>query len=236
MYLFGLVWWGAVVPQEGCQGHRPAAPLPGATWGIAAPAGHRCAGQAAAGQAEPVAVAGFAGGVRLGEGGAVAEGPLPQTVRAALRPGDGPGWGAGVGAGFGPGALGRPRPLPSPDANLGRACGAVGWGDRDQAALQPCRQAGRIAVGGDQPMVRGAAAAQQQADHGDRAGHRFEPRLGPRLGRGLGGAPGGFRVPAPGGKGGRWRGWGDRQKGRGSCLVSATAVLGAGGMATALAR
>ena len=228
------------MPQEGRQGHRPAAPLPGAVWGIAAPAGHRGACQAAARQAEPVVVAGFAGGVRLGEGGAVAEGPLPQTVRAALRPGDGPGWGAGVGAGFGPGALGRPRPLPSPNANLGRACGAVGWGDRDQAALEPCRQAGRIAVGGDQPMARGAAPAQQQADHGDRTGPRFEPRLAPRLGRRLGGrlggAPGGFRVPAPGGKGEGWRGWGDRQKGRGSCLVSATAVLGAGGMATALVR
>jgi hypothetical protein len=87
-------------------------------------------------------------------------------------------------------------------------------------------------VGGDQPMARGAAPAQQQADHGDRAG----PRFGPRLGRWLGDAPGEFRVRAPGGKGGRWRGWGDRQKGRGSCLVSATAVLGAGGMATALAR
>ena len=220
------------MPQEGRQGHRPAAPLPGAAWGIAAPAGHRGAGQAAARQAEPVVVAGFAWGVRLGEGGAVAEGPLPQTVRAALRPGDGPGWGAGVGVGFGPGALGRPRRLPSPDAHLGRARGAVGWGDRDEVALEPCRQAGRIAMGGDQPMARGAAPAQQQADHGDRAG----PRSGPRLGRWLGDAPGEFRVPAPGGKGGRWRGWGDRQKGRGSCLVSATAVLGGWGTATALAR
>lgn len=76
-------------------------------------------------------------------------------------------------------------------------------------------------MGGDQPMARRVAAAQQQADHGDRAG--------PRLGRRLGGAPGGFRVPAPGGKGEGWRGWGGGQKGRGSCLVSATAVLGEGG-------
>ena len=216
------------MPQEGRQGHRSAAPLPRATWAMAAPAGHRCAGQAAAGQAEPVAVAGFAGGVRLGEGGAVAEGPLPQAVRAALRPGGGFGFGAGGGAACGPGAVGRPRPLPSPDANLGRARGAVGWGEWGQGALEPCRQSGRIAVGGDQPMVRGAAAAQQQADHGDRAV--------PCLGRPWGRAPGGFLVSAGGGKGGRWRGRGGGQKGRGSCLVSATAVLGAGGIATALVR
>ena len=74
-------------------------------------------------------------------------------------------------------------------------------------------------MGGDQPMARGAASAQQQADHGDRAVAC--------LGRPWGGASGGVSVPAAGGNAGRWRGWGGGQQGWGSCLVSATAVLGA---------
>ena len=84
-----------MVVQELGQPHGAAAPLPGTAWGVAAPAGQRRARQATAGQAEPVAVAGLAWGIGPIKGGAVAEGPLQQLLRA----GAGPGLRGGLGAG-----------------------------------------------------------------------------------------------------------------------------------------
>jgi hypothetical protein len=75
-------------------------------------------------------------------------------------------------------------------------------------------------VGFDQPMARRAAAPQQQADHGDRARRRLGRRLAGGAGRLRGWFWGWVRLPAAGGVGGRWRGWGAGQSGGGSAAWS----------------
>jgi hypothetical protein len=69
-------------------------------------------------------------------------------------------------------------------------------------------------------MARLAAVPQQQADHRDRARRRLGRHLAGGAGRLRGWFWGWVRLPAAGGVGGRWRGWGAGQWGGGSAAWS----------------